>query len=99
MDYCTKYQQALPKRSEFVQYLWNKEGSSFSSECLNFLQTSQNLNEWFDPIDPMISISQQEVCDLHAKLFASLRQKGVTSLAEYISFSYLITLDMYINAN
>lgn len=57
------------------------------------------MNVWFDPIDPMVSISQQEICDLHKKLFASLQSKGITSLAEYVSFSYLISLDLYLNAN
>lgn len=99
IDFCNKYQTALPKRSEFVQGLWKKEAALFDQTCLSLLQTTQHLNDWFDPIDPMISISQQEVCDLHSKLFTSLKQKGVTSQAEYISFSYLITLDLYLNAN
>ena len=47
----------------------------------------------------MVSISQQEICDIHKKLFASLRAKGITSMAEYVSFSYLVTLDLYLNAN
>jgi hypothetical protein len=56
------------------------------------------LNVWFDPIDPLTSIASQEICDLHKKLFASLAAKGINSLAEYSSFSYLITLDLYLNA-
>jgi len=56
------------------------------------------LNVWFDPIDPLTSISQQEICDLHWKLFESMKNKGITSLAEYASFSYIISLDLYLNA-
>jgi hypothetical protein len=58
----------------------------------------QGLNVWYDPIDPLTSISSQEICDLHKKLFDSLQQKGIHSLAEFVSFSYLITLDLYLNA-
>jgi hypothetical protein len=54
---------------------------------------------WYDPIDPMVSISDAEVCDLHIKLFTALRTRGLSSLAEYVTFSYLITLDLYLTAN
>ena len=47
----------------------------------------------------MVSISQNEICDLHGKLFESLKDKGITSLSEFISFSYLITLDLFLSAN
>ena len=77
----------------------SKNDAEFDQTCLNELRTQSGINEWFDPIDPMVSISQQEICDIHKKLFASLRAKGITSMAEYVSFSYLVTLDLYLNAN
>jgi len=56
------------------------------------------LNSWFDPIDPLSSITQREICDLHFKLYTSLREKQRTSIAEYVSFSYLASLDLFLNA-
>ena len=47
----------------------------------------------------MQAISQHEICQVHKKLFSSLKQRGVTSLAEYVSYSYLTILDLYLNAN
>ncbi|TNV73568.1 hypothetical protein FGO68_gene9779 [Halteria grandinella] len=100
IDFCSKYTDSLPKRTDFVKTLKVKANDEdFDNVCIDQLQTQSGLNYWFDPIDPMVSISQQEICDLHKKLFNSLQKKGVTSLAEYVSFSYLITLDLYLNAN
>eukprot|EP00347_Sterkiella_histriomuscorum_P021996 403332044 len=102
-DFCDKYLDILPKRTAFVQQLKNKIQESgqgeFDSQCENLLKTTQGLNLWFDPIDPMVSISQTEICDIHKKLFNSLNAKGIQSLAEFVSFSYLITMDLYLNAN
>lgn len=56
-------------------------------------------NAWFDPIDPHASITQNEICDLHFELFKQLREKQRTSLSEFVSFSYLATLDLFVNAN
>jgi len=36
---------------------------------------------------------------LHFKLFTSLRSKQRTSLSEYVSFSYLASLDLFLNAH
>jgi hypothetical protein len=36
-------------------------------------QQQSGINEWFDPIDPMQAISQHEICQVHKKLFASLK--------------------------
>jgi len=47
----------------------------------------------------MVSISDSEVCDTHSKLFNALRSRGITSTAEFVTFSYLITLDLYFTAN
>lgn len=72
----------------------------FTTTCLDYLKTySSQLNYWFDPIDPITSISQQEICDLHSTLFSALRAEGIYSLAEYTAFSYLTGLDLYLNAN
>lgn len=57
------------------------------------------VNAWFDPIDPLASISPQEICDLHFQLFTSLKEKSRSSLSEYVSFSYLASLDLFVNAN
>jgi len=100
IDFCSKYTESLPKRTDFVKTLKGKANDEdFDNTCIDLLQTQSGLNYWFDPIDPMVSISQQEISDLHKKLFNSLQKKGVTSLAEYVSFSYLVTLDLYLNAN
>ena len=98
-DFCNKFTQTIPKRTAFIQSLKLKSDSEFESACLNELKTQQGINEWFDPIDPIPSISSQEICDIHKKLFTSLKSKSITSLAEYVSFSYLVTLDLYLNAN
>jgi ferredoxin len=90
---------ALPKWTQFVTTIKNTPEDDFNRTCLNQLQSTAGLNEWFSPIDPMISISQQEICDLHSRLFASLRQKGIQTVAEYVSFSYIVTLDLFLNAN
>lgn len=82
-----------------MRNLRGKSDVDFDNACMDQLQSDAGLNFWFDPIDPMVSISQQEVCDLHSKLFKSLEKKGVTSLAEYVSFSYLVSIDLYLNAN
>lgn len=76
------------------------DSTDFNNVCLDYLKTySTQLNYWFDPIDPITSISQQEICDLHSTLFAALRSEGIYSLAEYTAFSYLTGLDLYLNAN
>ncbi|CDW72095.1 UNKNOWN [Stylonychia lemnae] len=94
-------QDNLPKRTQFVTELKHsiQEQKDFDSTCSNLLQNTQGLNSWFDPIDPMVSISQQEVCEIHKKLFNQLASIGISSLAEYVSFSYLVILDLYLNAN
>lgn len=46
----------------------------------------------------MSSITQREICDLHFKLFAQLQDKQRTSLAEYVSFSYIASLNLYLKA-
>ena len=74
------------------------EGVFFSAKCLEYLAEGTT-NYWFDPIDPSASISQSEICDMFSKLFAQLKAKGITSVAEYISFSYMITLDLYLYAH
>ena len=98
-DFCNQYLVALPKWTAFVSTLKAAAPADFNRTCLNQLQTQSGLNEWFSPIDPMVSISQQEICDLHSRLFTSLQQKGIDTVAEYVSFSYIVTLDLFLNAN
>lgn len=68
----------------------------FDTFCLTELINYNNI--WYDPIDPLVSISQNEICDLNWKLFEALRERGRTSLAEYTNFSILAGLDLYLNA-
>lgn len=66
---------------------------------MELLETTSGLNQWFDPIDPMVSISKQEICDLHKELFLQLSNQGISSISEFVSFSYLVSLDLFLNAN
>ena len=75
------------------------EPSLFEKTCFDQLAAMPILNTWFDPIDPLSSITQKEICDLHFKLFESLRAKQRTSLAEYVSFSYLASINLFLNAH
>jgi hypothetical protein len=92
----------LPQRTRFVQALQNiEDATEFNKACFAMQEDESDngiKNTWFDPIDPQASISQKEVCDLHFQLFASLRDKQRTSLSEFVSFSYLASLDLFINA-
>ena len=97
-DFCNNYQTAIPLRTYFVAQLMSTDSDSFNTTCLDLLSTTASINEWFSPIDPLVAISENEICDIHDKLFSALSTKGITSLAEYVSFSYLITLDLYFTA-
>jgi hypothetical protein len=97
--FCNNYMTTMPLRTSFVETLMETSTDSFTSTCMTLLTTTEGINMWYDPIDPMISISDSEVCDIHMKLFTALRTRGITSLAEYTTFSYLITLDLYFTAN
>jgi hypothetical protein len=97
-SYCENYLDDLTSRTEFVEALKDVDEDDFYNTCEEYLSTSESINIWFDPIDPLTSISQTEICDLHYILFESLASKGITSLAEYVAFSYLVSLDLYLNA-
>jgi len=56
-DFCSKFAYTLPKRTAFIKLLKSKNDAEFDSACLNELRTQSGMNEWFDPIDPMVSIS------------------------------------------
>lgn len=57
-DYCSNYQTALTQRTAFVQTMMATDATEFNSVCLDYLKTySTQLNYWFDPIDPITSIS------------------------------------------
>lgn len=71
-SFCDKYLQAFPTRTDFVKNIKSLSADTFDFECQNKLTDDPLINVWFNPIDPMVSISQQQVCDLHKKLFASL---------------------------
>ena len=72
-DFCTTYQTNLPMRTSFVTQLKAFSASDYNDGCMNLLSEMQGLNVWYDPIDPLTSISSQEICDLHKKLFDSLQ--------------------------
>ena len=98
-DFCDTYAEILPLRTDFVKALYEVEDKdSFGTACINQLSSSPTLNTWFDPIDPCSSITSQEICDLNHKLFTTLREKQRTSVSEFVSFSYLSSLDLFLNA-
>ena len=98
-NFCDKYDQVLPQRTAFVRSLKDVQTEdAFQEACYDQLGSMRDINDWFDPIDPISSITQKEISDLHFKLFASLRQKQRTSLAEHVSFSYIASLNLYLNA-
>lgn len=99
-DFCDSYQSVLPLRTDFVKSIYQIEDSTeFDDMCFALLSDTETLNTWFDPIDPLSSITQHEICDLHFKLFESLRDKQRTSISEFVSFSYLASLDLFLNAH
>jgi len=98
-NFCESYPEILPKRTAFIQTISPVDDpNEFTTACFEHLEATPTLNTWFDPIDAIASITQQEVCDLHYKLFESLREKQRTSIAEFVSFSYLASLDLFLNA-
>jgi len=100
LDYCDNYETVTPQRTQFVKEINGVEDpAAFQEACFKQLAEHEKLNTWFDPIDPLSSITQKEICDLHHKLFKSLRGKQRTSLAEFVSFSYLASIDLFINAH
>ena len=87
-------------RTSFVQEISTiQDAAEFNEECFKQLEENKTLNAWFDPIDAIASVTQQEICDLHFKLYESLRDKQRTSIAEFVSFSYLASLDLFLNAH
>lgn len=100
LDFCSNYEDVMPQRTQFVKEINGVEDpGDFQDACFKQLAEQPTLNTWFDPIDPLSSITQKEICDLHYKLFKSLRDKQRTSLAEFVSFSYLASLDLFLNAH
>lgn len=98
-NFCSNYGEVLPKRTEFIRAISGIEDSDeFTTACFEHLESTPTLNVWFDPIDAIASVTQQEICDLHFRLFESLRDKQRTSIAEFVSFSYLASLDLFLNA-
>jgi hypothetical protein len=90
----------MVKRSDFVKTIKGFQGISFMSKCQNSLNVNfKKSNEWFDPISPLTSISSTEICNLHQKLFLSLGKRNIAAISDFVSFSYLISLDLYLNAN
>lgn len=58
LDFCSKYSESLPKRTQFVIELRAASDSDFNFKCMSALQAdTDGLNSWFSPIDPMASIS------------------------------------------
>ena len=99
-NFCDTFGDVMPRRTKFVSAINGIEDETeFQDACFNQLGQDPKLNTWFDPIDPLSSITQKEICDLHYKLFKMLRDKQRTSLAEYVSFSYIASLDLFLNAH
>lgn len=99
-SFCSDFSTMMPQRTTFVRALYQiKDPEQFQEACFSQLVEQETLNIWFDPIDPLSSITQKEICDLHYKLFTSLHDKERTSIAEFVSFSYLASLDLFLNAH
>jgi hypothetical protein len=94
-DYCDTYYTNTGDRTNFILFLEDLDSDTFIDECETYINDGQIANLWYDPIDPLTTITTSEICDLHEKLFESLRSKGLDSLAEEVSFSYLTSLDLY----
>ena len=86
-------------RHQLVEAIYELDDKdAFNTACMNELSSQPALNTWYDPIDPISSITSQEICELSYKLFTTLKEKQRTSLSEFVSFSYLASLNLYINA-
>lgn len=67
-DFCDNYSNSLPQRTKFVDALKDiSDQTAFTKACFAAQDEKDGFveNDWFDPIDPQASISQQEICDLH----------------------------------
>ena len=60
-DFCTNYRDVLPMRTDFVKEIYQLEDeAAFGEACTGYLTDDKHktLNTWFDPIDPLSSITQ-----------------------------------------
>ena len=92
-DFCDKYKTALPQRAHFIKKLIS--AVDVNATCMAELDS--DMNHWFDPIDPIASITKQEICNIHSKLIEQLEDSS--SVAEHVSMSYIVTLNMFLQAN
>lgn len=57
-DFCDTYTDVLPSRTGFVRAINGIEDpAEFQDECFKQLAETPKLNTWFDPIDPLSSIT------------------------------------------
>mmetsp|Transcript_23771 Transcript_23771/g.29604 ORF Transcript_23771/g.29604 Transcript_23771/m.29604 type:complete len:227 (+) Transcript_23771:154-834(+) len=57
-DFCENYADVLPRRTGFVRKINGVEDASeFQDACFAELAENPKLNTWFDPIDPLSSIT------------------------------------------
>ena len=56
-DFCDKFVEDMPKRSQFIENILDSTDAEFDSRCKEYLTSISGLNDWFSPIDPMVSIS------------------------------------------
>lgn len=57
-DFCEGYTEVLPQRKLFVEKLSNIEDyEEFQTACFTQLAAQPTLNKWYDPIDPLSSIT------------------------------------------
>jgi len=56
--FCTDYESMMPQRTTFVRALSQiKDANDFQDACFAQLAEQPTLNIWFDPIDPLSSIT------------------------------------------
>ena len=57
-DFCDTYVDVLPMRTEFVKAIYEVDDKeAFGTACINQLSSQPALNTWYDPIDPLSSIT------------------------------------------
>lgn len=54
----------MVSRTQFVTYMKARD-STFMTSCNDYMSTTSGLNNWYDPMQPLVTISKTEVCELH----------------------------------
>ena len=58
LDFCNTHEDVMPQRTQFVKEINGVEDpADFQDACFKQLAEQPTLNTWFDPIDPLSSIT------------------------------------------